>query len=69
MLPISDRTSKGPQNSVGGEGRQLTTLAASPPWVALRLAVVVVADIEQMYCDQHKQLGVRICAKVLSDKE
>ena len=31
MPPIVDRVSKRQQNSVGGGGRQLTTLAAAPP--------------------------------------
>ena len=47
MPPIADRASKRQRNSVGGGGRQLTTIAAAPPQVALDPAVVVPADIER----------------------
>ena len=46
MPSIADRAFKRHQKSLGGEGRQLTMLAAAPLQVALEPAVVVRADIE-----------------------
>ena len=46
MLSIANHESKRQQHSVGGGGRQLTTLAITPPQVAFELAVVVPTDIE-----------------------
>jgi len=47
MPPIADRASKRQRNSVGGGGRQLTTIAAAPLQVALDPAVIVPVDIER----------------------